>query len=1074
MSPGEWHNHMEALFPPELREIGFCTYGKGNQNCNRRTDVFLSNGRCLEIQHSFISKKDVKARAIDWEVFGKTIIWVIDGNTPDVCIEELTTGQFLISFAEPWKYESFSDVYEYLLLERDNKVFKIALSQIKGCMLVAKEWKSLVEVVAILQSKPEFVWDAWDDDNSIRSKMIIHQQGAGNGKTYGIWKSISTNYDKEHFVIVTKQHSAKHVIFNELNDQAKRGEYHIDNMVDPLMIQNNKHYVVRYTHKTSNRSCVVVIGTIDSFVYNLTSFDKAQTSDVFNSMLTQIIQNGCDKLSRNGSLRFGGEAMLLNGKAELWIDEVQDLSPNYFYAITKAMLQTGIDVHVVGDKLQSLDAPINFLTEAMSTELPNIEVVIDTPKNNNMRIKVGGMYEYINKVIHFEKYSLKEISIPTELPIEDEAPIEILHCEAERQQFVNKILEKVNEQVTRHNYAPEDFMFIFPIMKNNHLAIQLESKLNEYWITKFEDTVYAKKVVSDHWKNYEHDVYTQYAYLHKHEEGTVINLSDSEHLTRLVTIKTSKGDGRNVVFVLGCTESTFKLCSNQENDLVYESYLHVALTRAKRKLFFGLTSNGDDICNRFQKVDNHVLSKPNISKFVKIKDIMDNMNKDNFINALMLNQNEHVSKLLRCVENEQTIKKGSIPVDWKYHCIKYSLCFFYTFNAIIATLDSTKKQATSGDTYPQFMLLLNRIRKLDVVKHSVSEFYQVLSEYKSRSKSGSNADRALPHLPLMDLSHKAPYREYCEKIKHGMRTVQRNLITGIDAFTVYDMILFRYMIDLYQQKNFANITPTNIYDITHFFGHDTATKERNLLEQSSIMKSISKSCVHEIVSKSTDNIHWNVNKNIYFKGGTDDFCINHTGFNFIGDDSKTVYHISILTDLTSMNCWDIILKLLLERFIIFNSKNEDRYDNKRIDTYLMILNRGEYIKLDWNWDNSLKDTIKEHLKRALMLHYGDNHKRLFQYLQYVKRPENKPKLYGNPKCATPYKYVLEEIGTSHCPQYINDAFNELHVDWMRNKKEQVKGITNNEHIFCEMLQTRLNIACDAFFGLHDMEVDDDF
>ena len=30
-----------------------------------------------------------------------------------------------------------------------------------------------------------------------------------------------------------------------------------------------KHFVIKYTHKESKRECIVIIGTIDSFCYNL-------------------------------------------------------------------------------------------------------------------------------------------------------------------------------------------------------------------------------------------------------------------------------------------------------------------------------------------------------------------------------------------------------------------------------------------------------------------------------------------------------------------------------------------------------------------------------------------------------------------------------------------------------------------------------------------------------------------------------------------------------------------------------------------------------------------------------------
>ena len=68
----------------------------------------------------------------------------------------------------------------------------------------------------------------WIDENSVNSTLTIHQKGAGNGKTYGIWESICKNNDKVTYIIVTKQHTNfKEVIYRELIDQANRKEEHI-------------------------------------------------------------------------------------------------------------------------------------------------------------------------------------------------------------------------------------------------------------------------------------------------------------------------------------------------------------------------------------------------------------------------------------------------------------------------------------------------------------------------------------------------------------------------------------------------------------------------------------------------------------------------------------------------------------------------------------------------------------------------------------------------------------------------------------------------------------------------------
>ena len=67
-------------------------------------------------------------------------------------------------------------------------------------MIVLKEFKPIDTVVELLKNNPEGIWDLWEEDDVIRCKLYVHQQGAGNGKTYGIWKSICENVDKKRYI----------------------------------------------------------------------------------------------------------------------------------------------------------------------------------------------------------------------------------------------------------------------------------------------------------------------------------------------------------------------------------------------------------------------------------------------------------------------------------------------------------------------------------------------------------------------------------------------------------------------------------------------------------------------------------------------------------------------------------------------------------------------------------------------------------------------------------------------------------------------------------------------------------
>ena len=92
--PGDWHNKMESKFPEDMREVKFFC-ANNNSKTSRRADIMLDNKRTLEIQHSHITEKEIIDRFNDWNKFGKNIIWLVDGNTPDVKCEKFTNGNYL-------------------------------------------------------------------------------------------------------------------------------------------------------------------------------------------------------------------------------------------------------------------------------------------------------------------------------------------------------------------------------------------------------------------------------------------------------------------------------------------------------------------------------------------------------------------------------------------------------------------------------------------------------------------------------------------------------------------------------------------------------------------------------------------------------------------------------------------------------------------------------------------------------------------------------------------------------------------------------------------------------------------
>lgn len=1035
--PGEWHTKMEKLFPKHMQEIRFLHSTETSYIC-RRADLCLDKDRTCEIQHSYISEEEIISRFNDWNKFKKDIIWLIDGNE-GVEIYKLNTGNYLITFIHKWKYKSFIKKYKFILLEEKGMVFKIELNKIKNNMIELKEPKSLQDTIITLQTEPDKIWELWDDDNVIKSKLCVYQQGAGNGKTYGIWKSILENPDRKTYIIVTKQHTAKNVIYEELIDQKKRyvdGEkdlFHIENITNILEENTEKHYVIKYTHRISFRECIVIIGTIDSFCFNL-AYPNSNGSDYFKSIVDNIKENGIMKQTKNGYIKFGNQYINLSKECELWIDEAQDLDLNYMYAMCKILHDTSCYINVVGDKLQSLEFENNFLTSITQEGLPNIYIEYKQPININRRIKVNNMAEQINKLIDFNKYKLPEITCDNKIiktnniePIKiiDSPKIYAADTDIDKvDNYCNLILEKYKYEVETNGYLPKDFLLIFPIMKNNVISGELQTRIQEYWSNK-----------------YNNNNYIQYVYLHKHTEGSVINTNDSIDATRIMSIRASKGDGRKVVFILGITETTLKMISNKENNLVYDSHLHVALTRAKKQIYFSLEKNNDDIHKKFGR-KGYIEYLQDINKNISLENINELINKNSLITLLSTN---YVSpeKILK----EDINIKPKEAVDWGYHCIKYNT---YYFNIILNILNNKHNNLSKDNS--QLFVKLNIISKYKIKVYNVDEFYKILTKYQY--KKGE-----LPYFPLCKLSNKPEYNKYCDIIKNAMEKVKLHIKNKtIDKLNVYESIILTYMIEIETNRKYANITPMDIYNVTDFF-QTNINKEKELLNNIGNIKNI----INKSNIKDYKNNTWNILKHIELNSKFEYFKIYNTRFPIIGNNEKDVIHIVLESDLTQLNFWDIMVKILLERFLIYNPKSEEdkkKYLDKQINTYLFLLDKNSFIKINWDWDKFSLNNIKLEIKNVMDEYYQNNHKDIYEYFTYIR--EDKEKIWEQ----TPDKIIDSIIERCNkmkgCPEYIIDFFKDIYT---KIEDDEDYGYINNFESFNDKLCKKLIKNIDKYLQL---------
>jgi hypothetical protein len=1046
----EWHCKWQGFFPNT--EVDFNKIND-NQIKNRRADVVLNDKYILEVQHSNIEESEIICRNEDYKLHGKELIWIIDGNTDDVKLDKLNDDTYLIEFNKNWKYKSFTYKYDFILLDINEQIFKIHVKSVCNKMFHAKSHVNIDLVINTLTNNPENIWNLWKDTNEIKPILKIIQQGAGNGKTFGIWKNISLNFDKELYIITTKQHTAKEVILEELTKQAQRKEFHIiDNMKELEDEKYNKQYKVTYKHKHSSRECKVIIGTIDSFVNSLTSKSIGGNS-YFEGLLNNICKNGCDKINQNtGEIYYAGEKIKLNKMTELWIDESQDLPIIYYKAIIKLILKTKIDSVVVGDKLQSLQYIENFMTHIENNSF--IDIIQEKPENINRRIKVKHMAEKINKLVNFKKYELPEITIENSEKLEDrdDDVIELFQqkciyandTDTKKIDYeVDKIIELVEKEVDKHNYKPQDFLFIFPIMNPNILATELETKLNKFWLDKLGKD----------------DIYKQYAFLHKHEEGQIINTSLSKYASRIMSIRASKGDGRAVVFILNCTEQLLKLVSNNEKNIIYESHFHVALTRAEYKIYFGLQNNNDDIHKRFANTDENIEYIPNIKYSLSIKTLSQYIDKNVFIK--LLENNKLIDEKEENEEENEEENKNSVStiIDWDYHCIRHAVYYNYALFEIFKYNKDSHVFKSS-----QIKYILDKISNLKIINHSPNKFYEYLKLL------GPSND--LECFPLCDLSHKDIFQKYYKKLEKSIKTIQTkykndNLSIG-DLDSLESSILI-YLLNVFKNKKYHNITPSTIYNIIDSFEKNNNIKE--LIEESKNIKTIMENLMKNILNN--QHITWNIEHNINFNGKTKDLKLNNH-FILIGYNENNIYHLIMQTDYNKLNYWDTIIKIILERFLIKNSKgneyeknNQIRYSSKKITTYLLILKQNKYEIFDWDFEDTIDNELKMLCKNAFTKYFKEYNKELFNYCKFIK--QDKSKWVG---FKSPFHFLANKEDFKY-NIYIKNVFNDLHKESMKNPKN-VKNITDNFNLFEEKINEYIVEMVETYFDLNVVDNDEEW
>jgi len=1090
----EWHREWQSHFENQEVAIG-----------NRFADAVVDN-KVLEFQHSRIPKEVITARTKNYKEHNKELYWVLDCND-SLEINEVENNRYMIEFKKDsiWKYENFIGV-EYIYLNIDDRLFRINPDRVKSHQIDVNEYKMKSDFIDSLHMNISI----WNTDELTQCVLYHNQRGAGCGKTYEsiqLLQNSDTFRHKTVFIYLTKMHSAKEVIYNEFKEQLK------DKKLNSIKIDSEEEgnqYKISYTNTDTNNECHIIIGTIDSFMYAIGD-KNVKDKDVFFGIVKSI-KNGYVDTGKDGSIKYAKKNIKINKHCLIIIDEAQDLSPEYIAATASIMRTTYTDTYVIGDKLQSIWGENNIHTFLEKNDLPTITIKRNDGVNQVKRFHNTQFKDFVNRVVDFNKYNLISIDGICQGGCKYEHENHIspytlfeappIYSDESDDNKVNNVIEKIisymNLEIDKYNYLPNNFMFIFPTISKNFLANRLESRLQDFWIKRYNDSLYQDKVLKKdkYWGDkLNNDAFYKYVYLHKSDEGKSINLKESENASRMLSVHASKGSGCEVVFLLGLSEQTLRLFSKDKNNLQYDSLLHVALTRQKKSIYIGLERNGDDICERFKfcELVKDLTIKPNlndIKKSDKYEKTIDWSFENNYESI-----NEAIIKLQDYDDLIPENNANKCIIDWGHHTIRYSVFWYYILYYIINNekMDDNSDENAKLD---QFKTLLNKISKLEITYYIYKDYYRKLKDKKTKEVE----------LPILyfESNERSKYTKYKTVLSDFIRNIQNKIQTSLKEkelpyLCALETVILQYMIKINDDGIYSDITIMDVYSIMYCYDEcsnsidDSHTqkykcscrkhfvegnKNTDFLTYQEIRASIKnhydkikqlekvyqnyKEYIMENL-KDSSSFKYNINHPIPLAEENANFKIfnKHT---IIANSDKYVLDFIIKPQFNKLNINRVICEGLFHNFLLLNcdpkQNNYKRFSEKKIITCIFTLDSDKPIFIDFN---ILKEnpTLKDSIKKYIINKYSEKHDKIYDYYFYCK--ENKPKNIDS------ITYTLNEITANYdsIPKYIENYFYDIKKELDSNKKNNtninnVLSKVNNKAVFLEKIGLYLEDVVNDF------------
>jgi hypothetical protein len=1093
----QWHSEWQSNFP--VTEIPFPK--KPGQSKDRRADVVLPDfSHIIEIQHSKIDREDVDQRMKDYKCHNHGVKWIIDAQ--DSIIVKRMGERLILEFSKnTWLYENFRGC-EYVYYDINGLIFRVNPSIIKHAQIDVLEPKTKAEFIEALKANNTL----WNVDPP-QCYLHLKQQGAGSGKTYGMMQLINRDPETCHYkyiVFLTKQHSAVAVMYNEFKEQYENDR--LDNIEDVELTYDPKKYIITFRNKMTNVEVQAIFATVDSFTHALGESPKSARDKFIG--IVQSIKNGTIKTTSTGTMKYANVNPILNKEMLIMIDETQDLTELYGEAFLEIVKSKYANLCVVGDRLQSLAHMDNALTYLHKVEGFGLKVIKPKSSNTVRRFSDPKLIKFVNDMIPFETYDLPPME-PHKLVESRDDCLTIFQAKTvyansnpdsdEVTDAITEIMNLYTKEVEENNRIPEDFLIVTPITSKNPLMESLELALNMYWKKTMESDSYILKVKSKHeyWKDINTSEYTRYAIFHKSQEGSSINTKESEHATRMVSIHSSKGDGRKVVFVIGLSESSLRLFSQVSNNLVYDSLLHVAITRQKEKLYFRLEPNGDDVHNKIVKTGiSQVISNTEFN-FLKNRFNTTNITRnlctfsydDIYAKIIAINPppklpNESDSKLLIDM-GDHHIRYASIAMNVMVHSCNYSL-----------KLKEVKKQF-----YAIFKELTEA--KIETV-NSWKEYLTLLN--KNKIKPTNDNEKVIKYIPILqypDGRDNLDYNKYYIIIERIIKCIMKKLNglgrEDLDYFCPIESIVLYYMIESVQNGKYQKINIGNLYTIIDTYskvfkespGHDNCDCNNTFKSVNNLSESQKKHqeylCNHyerlqhitvllDRFNTTYKGINWLYSHPVNI-GENKDFKIENY-YNMIGYNDTNVYIVTIKPQLNDLNYNEFIVDSIVDTYLIMNtpklesgtdieSKNYKKFNGKRVLSCVLSMNKDDIFTVDWT--SSVKDNaiyIRGLMSDMMIKHFGNMH------LQYYNTFNNIVDLNSDNTPESIVEMCNNKLNDANNPPlYLEKFFNKIEGDIdecnLLEEKKEIIDKYSKKNKFLNLMNNMLNKSIKTFLGIRE-------